>query len=740
MGKRRHFTGLTCFLLSVSIACGISHSAVAIMSEYGAKDAMDSVREGLARNGLQAGFDPERKTIIEVVSHEIELKDFEQLNESVRRKAMEIAYLQAVARIAEQLGVYVDCAETATVQGASTEMTTASSMRTSTNVYARALLQAESCMPKSDHIEYMAAIAVVSSEKFSRAMAAAMNGDIEGMPGFKGGSSLKERMDNGMWNHLGPQIVHDAPRHFWIVGTASHEIDDDLDKNALRVKAAYAAECALGGNVDVEGSSFTGGSGIKEKTTEESLHHHSYHLLVHDNDSNSVFEKRINVTPFLRVNPLSGKIRWHEREEKNPMTGKRILTVIAAIDSNYIPYFIGDGALNFTTEARQDNISVIEHAKKYIESKGWRTGLDFVVSNKFAVAIGGAAFKYTPSMDGAAFAQKRNDAVRRALMESAMNVAFTYDCSGELKKNLSDGNRTMRQYYGGDEAVERIVRDGISFCDDSDVVVDLKEKGFMWWASFSSLSAEGSETERKSVKEVEGYVKSKMPIHGLKVERQFESIVDGVYQIAFVVTCDPKRGRDIALSFANEKSREERGKLPLGQWIAEQDFGMMAGPRQYVDDKGDVWMIGIAPAAEGCRPFGASLDGMAREYAAFGLSGDFSASYAISSLNGPAGEYSEREAEILYSAESSPTGKNYPKEFELVFHRAFTHPLTGRKGEVSICALRSGTKELVDKLTAEQIKEKHAKAKEQERKKGIRDSLLKKELKRRKDHFNEDHR
>ena len=291
---------------------------------------------------------------------------------------------------------------------------------------------------------------------------------------------------------------------------------------------------------------------------------------------------------------------------------------------------------------------------------------------------------------------------------------------------LSADNNKMQQAYVGDEAVERIAKDGMSFCDDSDTEVDLKRQGFMWWARFSSLSAEGSETKRKSVKKVLGRLSSEMPIHGLKVERQFESIVDGVYQIAFVVTCDPKRGKDMVLSFANEKSRDGWGKLPLGQWIAEQDFGMMAGPRKYVDDKGNVWMIGIAPAAEGCRPFGSSLDGMAREYAAFGLSGDVKASYEMSSFKSSSGEYLERKAEILYNAESSPTGKYYPKEFELVFHRAFTHPLTGRKGEVSICALRSGTKELVDKLTAEQIKENLTKAKEQERKKGIRDSLLEK--------------
>ena len=145
-----------------------------------------------------------------------------------------------------------------------------------------------------------------------------------------------------------------------------------------------------------------------------------------------------------------------------------------------------------------------------------------------------------------------------------------------------------------------------------------------------------------------------------------------------------------------------------------------------MDDKGNVWMIGIAPAADCCRPFGSSLDGMAREYAAFGLSGEIHATYEMSSLKSPSGEYSERKAEILYSAELSPTGKNYPKEFELVFHRPFTHPLTGRRGEVSICALRSGTKQLVDKLTTEQIKENLTRAKERGRKQGIRDSLLEK--------------
>lgn len=437
-------------------------------------------------------------------------------------------------------------------------------------------------------------------------------------------------------------------------------------------------------------------------------------------------EKTVKIDPINTILPVDPpQVKWFELERMNPLTGKPVRCVVAALRSGSSADKPEQNAEKSGGQAQQD--TAIDQAKKFIESKEWRTGREFLKTSGFAVAIGGAAFKYNPQMDNAAFAKRRQEAVQQALMESAMNVAFTYGCSGELKKCLSDGYSTRQRTYGGDEAGEKIVRDGISFCDDGDTVVDFKKQDFTWYVARLSLFAESSENEGAPVKKVEGNVRSEMPIHGLRVQRQFESIVDGVYQIAFVVTCDPKRGRDMVLSFANEKSREERGKLPLGQWIAEQDFGMMAGPRQYVDDKGNVWMIGIASAAEGCRPFGSSLDGMAREYAAFGLSGDVKASYEMSSLKSPSGECLERKAAIMYSADTSPIGKYYPKEFELVFHRDFTHPLTGRKGVVSICALRSGTKELVDKLTVEQMKENLGRAKEQERKKGIRDSLLEKE-------------
>ncbi len=577
---------------------------------------------------------------------------------------------------------------------------------------------AESC----DGKEYEFSVAVCQSEKKKRLNEAYRQGRRAETPGRY---SLKEWIDNKSGTGIiCPQSFVDNEGFLWSVAGVPVDLSAGRNSKEVALKTGkarrYAYEAAKRTIAVRVSAKVSANKSKSSMITFEKLR-----------EDEVVVKEKLNVEVLIM--PMDeallwgdpSQVRWFELERMSPLTGNPVRCVVAALRSGN-----GMGKPKQDTEKGGGQVqqgTAIDQAKKFIESKEWRTGREFLKTSRFAVAIGGAAFKYTPSMDGAAFAQKRNDAVRQALMESAMNVAFTYDCSGELRKNLSDGNSTMQRTYVGDEAGEKIVRGGISFCDDSDTVVDLRKQDFGWYVGLLSISAESSENERASVKKVKGYVKSKKPILGLKVERQFESIVDGVYQIAFVVTCDPKRGRDMVLSFANEKSRDEWGKLPLGQWIAEQDFGMVSGPRQYVDDKGYVWMIGIAPAAEGCRPFGSSLDGMAREYAAFGLDGDVKASYAISSLKGPSGEYSERKAEILYSAESSPTGKYYPKEFELVFHRAFTHSLTGRRGEVSICALRLGTKELVYKLTAEQIKEKHAKAKEQERKRGIRDSLLKKE-------------
>ena len=695
-----------------------------------AMSSCDMVMQQLKRMGIEIGYGADRGRIVAVVTSDFSLKGDDEADEELmfikkydfpddeaddfetkRFKTLWKAYADGLAQIAKYIAMLTP----------QTDETKENKLDAGENGVSMALEQdlegvvtittAESCNDK----EYEFSVAVCQSEKRKRLNEAYRLGRRAETPGRY---SLKEWIDiKSGTGIICPQSFIDNEGFLWSV--AGVPVDLSAGRNskevALKTEKArrYAYEAAKR-TVAVRVSAKESALSKIKKYREDGF------------EANEKLNVEVLIMPMdealLWGDP--SQVRWFELDRKNPLTGNPVRCVVAALRSRSNADKPEQNTEKSDGQVQQG--TAIDQAKEYLESKGWRSGREFLKTSRFTVAIGGAAFGYVPSMEGAAFAQKRNDAVRQALLESAMNVAFTYGCRGDLETILSTDNNKMQQAYVDDEAVERIVRDGISFCNDSDTLVDLKKQDFEWYVGLLSLSAESSETERMSVKKVGGNVKSEMPILGLKVERQFESIVDGVYQIAFVVTCDPKRGRDMVLSFANVKSRNEWGKLPLRQWIEAQNFGMVAGPRQYVDDKGDVWMIGIAPAAEGCRPFGSSLDGMAREYAAFGLGGDVKASYAISSLKGPSGEYSERKAEILYSAESSPTGKYYPKEFELVFHRPFTHPLTGRRGEVSICALRSGTRELVDKLRAEQIKEQLARAKEQERKKGIRDSLLEK--------------
>ena len=143
----------------------------------------------------------------------------------------------------------------------------------------------------------------------------------------------------------------------------------------------------------------------------------------------------------------------------------------------------------------------------------------------------------------------------------------------------------------------------------------------------------------------------------------------------------------LCLSFsAGKRTSADVGKLSLPQWIEAQDFGLMAGPRKYIDDKGYLWAIGIVPAAEWHRPFGSSLDRLARECAAFALGSGVKAKYEKDEVSHPSGIYVDRKVSVMCEAAL----KEYPQELEAYFHRPYVHPLTGRKGVVAICALRQG--------------------------------------------------
>ena len=170
---------------------------------------------------------------------------------------------------------------------------------------------------------------------------------------------------------------------------------------------------------------------------------------------------------------------------------------------------------------------------------------------------------------------------------------------------------------------------------------------------------------------------------------------EDAYQVALIVSLDAEKGTDEIMSFGEERLGRA-GKMTLQQWMDTQDFGLVAGPRRFVDNEGTIWAIGVVPAAEGQQPYGTLLDAAARECAAFAFGGDLAVS-----INGGDAENHKEGSFIEFKGVGTDW---YPRELEQYFRRPYTHPLTGRNGVVAICALRSGASKIMNEIMAQKIK------------------------------------
>ena len=466
-----------------------------------ARSSRESVEQFLKRMDVQVGGDLERGRIVAIGTSGFYMKgnesddesglketyDFPDEagddNETRRFKAVWKAYANGLARIASDLETSVDSKEMKDRNGNILSQTLKTSATQSLTGIVT-ITMTESCTADG---EYEVTVAVCQSQKRAEAYSRGLNGGNMTLGKYTLEEWVKQKSERG-FGIIYPQSYCDNEGDWWRVAGVPVDLSEGRNSKKVAVLTAkakrYAYEAAMR-TIAVRVSTSTS-TLISFDSSERGK-------------QKDKTEKAVKIDPINTVLPVDpSQVRWFELERMNPMTGKPVRCVVAALRS-------GNRADKPKQDAEKSDGQVqqgtaIDRAKEYLESKGWRTGREFFKRSGLAVAIGGAAFKYVPSIDGAAFAQNRNDAVRQALLESAMNVAFTYDCRGDLKMILSADNNKMQQAYVGDEAVERIAQDGMSFCDDSDTEVDLKRQGFMWWARFSSLSAEGSETKRKSVK------------------------------------------------------------------------------------------------------------------------------------------------------------------------------------------------------------------------------------------------
>lgn len=105
---------------------------------------------------------------------------------------------------------------------------------------------------------------------------------------------------------------------------------------------------------------------------------------------------------------------------------------------------------------------------------------------------------------------------------------------------------------------------------------------------------------------------ARMPLYGASVIMQTESWdkTTGRYQVAVLVTWSKVLEEAARAIATGNEYKTNPGKKSISDWLADQDLGSMVGPRQYVDDEGNRWFIGISS-----RRYASSMNSTAREKA-----------------------------------------------------------------------------------------------------------------------------
>ena len=322
-----------------------------------AMDASELVKQNLHQRGLRAGYNSDRNVYITIADSEV----YRSRNEAERNKAAECAFMKALAKMAKAVakmrkprGNYDS--EKGTNAELATRRLPASISSHSTwtiDVTATVLMQAASYESQSGS---GVAYALSRSDKTAKTAAAALRGDAIEVSQFNGErTKIDEWMAQNFLSVLGPRIVYDSPTHFWVIGAASQDADDNnCGIGSLMTRAAYAAECALGGRVEVtesvesaandsDGNFCVGETKQTNETCREDVSNwHEYCCLYIEGGFKS--EMLIKLSPYLRINPASMEIKWFLQTGVNKSANRRIRVAIAAIDSNDLHKFASPDA------------------------------------------------------------------------------------------------------------------------------------------------------------------------------------------------------------------------------------------------------------------------------------------------------------------------------------------------------------------------------------------------------------
>ena len=193
-----------------------------------------------------------------------------------------------------------------------------------------------------------------------------------------------------------------------------------------------------------------------------------------------------------------------------------------------------------------------------------------------------------------------------------------------------------------------------------------------------------------------------MPIYGVTAVLQAESWdkSTGEYMVSTVYTWSKALERATRAIVTGEDFKTKPGKLPVGQWLAKQNLATMIGPRQYIDDKGNRWFLGVtARSIEGLSSVKktkakGSVEMFAKQMAVFSIYSDVeSYKEAVAMLE----TRSDGENEIDVTAEdfgqkiASKCNSKTVRGLQKLTSRELKHPMTGDKIYVAVFGVNANS-------------------------------------------------
>lgn len=218
--------------------------------------------------------------------------------------------------------------------------------------------------------------------------------------------------------------------------------------------------------------------------------------------------------------------------------------------------------------------------------------------------------------------------------------------------------------------------------------LELRKKLEQSAAAYKALKeqAEKLQEEVKERQESSVTLMAKMPIFGTTVIKQTESFdkETGKYQVAVCVVWSKAleaAARAVALG---QPLKCKPGKMPVNDWLEAQGLATMIGPRQYVDDEGNRWFLGITARvynedmlAYQRRQAKKLADAFAMQMAVFCVFADVEAVETAKQASQTLGDGSTLIAKSMASKMSQKFTKKTVRGLQRLASDEVEHPITG---------------------------------------------------------------